>query len=344
LNRDELASLISRLDGMLAATLSNTWRRTSSGNDGDKYSQAAYEQYWLFLKLACHSLACALLICALEPTLKGVRGLPVSWCAVARAALDRLERFKTSLPPRSAEIRGLLESVCACVSNGWNMMVLPGAAGSICADNRSVAEGDAMRMIRLRALLASGVHSRHVLNFCRSEGNQGLMRSPEVQELLLTDGMIEETCDAMIVMAPTKASYNDGSIQQKRFDEIMARVWAYDTGAGVRFGLRSALLDVLPFKPDFNAFNPIATGRSWILQSTVAGLLQWADNTTVLQWQQTYCKKRPEYVPEGQNVSLAEIRRRVAQLLDKAEVRFAAPFLSCVWVYMHIRVDLWASV
>ncbi len=230
--RNELASVLSRLDGMLAAALSNTWRRNTGGNDQDRNSQAAYEQYWLFVKTVCHSFACALLIGALQPTVTGVNGTPIAWITIARAVLDRLERFKASLPPRTSEIRTLLESVGACVSNGWNMLVLPGASGSINADNQCVVEGDATRMIRLRALMASGVHSRYILSFCSSENNQSLMRSAEVQELLLTDGMIEETCDAMILMAPTKALYNDGFIQQKRFDDMLARVWTYDVGAG----------------------------------------------------------------------------------------------------------------
>jgi hypothetical protein len=98
--------------------------------------------------------------------------------------------------------------------------------------------------------------------------------------------------------------------------------------AGARFGLRAALLDVLPYKPDMNSFNPIAAGRSSILQTTIAGLLQWADSTCVLRWQQMYCRQRPEFEPPGWHMSLGEIRKRVSRLLDKAEVHV----IRCVFV------------
>ncbi len=98
------------------------------------------------------------------------------------------------------------------------------------------------------------------------------------------------------------------------------QIYLYHISAGARFGLRAALLDVLPYKPDMNSFNPIAAGRSNILQTTVAGLLQWASSTCVLRWQQMYCRQKPEFEPQGWQMSLAEIRKRVSRLLDRAEV------------------------
>lgn len=321
----EVTQHIYQIDLLLGTVLSFTFAR--EGFSAQEVSvQNAWDQYLRCVRSLNFLLSVALLVVAMHGSVPaGASGQEVStkvqWSDVKEAMQERLTQFIQHIRDSRETFCGeyyckLLEDTfavpLAACTRGWS----PDSGLDVGETGRTE-----LRQAGLKALLAAGSQA-DLEAFVNKTENRDLMSLCFITGMV-SRGLFDAACDAVLALAPENASSRSRSwLTTAQFYDLWNRFWCANVAAGIRFGLRAALGDALPHRPDNDRFDPGFSARCTILKKVISELCKRREGENeAAAWQQAWTR----VTTTDQLQSIAAIRTTACQVLDEAGCKWPRP-------------------